>query len=232
MDAERGLSVRLRVARGGFTVDVAFEAPPGVTRWFGPSGAGKSTVLACVAGLVRPDAGRVTLDGAVLFDADAGREAPVHARRIGYVFQSLALFPHMTARENVAYGVDRALPRDERARRVDEALERFSAAHVADRRPASLSGGEAQRVALARAIATRPRAVLLDEPFSALDGALRNTLAREIRRVSEALAVPFVHVTHHPREARAVGDRAVLMRGGRVVAIGPVDDVLGAAEEP
>jgi molybdate transport system ATP-binding protein len=232
MVAERGLSVRLRVARGGFTVDVAFEAPPGVTLLFGPSGAGKSTVLAGIAGLVRPDAGRVTLDGEALFDDAAGRSVPVHARRIGYVFQSLALFPHMSVRDNVAYGIDRALPRAERQRIAEEALARFSAAHVADRRTGSLSGGEAQRVALARAIATRPRALLLDEPFSALDGALRNTLALELRRVAEALAVPFVHVTHHPREARAVGDRAVLVRGGRVVAVGPVDDVLAAAAEP
>jgi molybdate transport system ATP-binding protein len=210
----------------GFTLDVAFTAPAGITILFGPSGAGKSTTLAAIAGLFKPARGRITFGGEVWFDSDARVDLPIHARGVAFVFQSLALFPHLSALDNVAYGVDRARPRGERRRRAGEMLERMKVAHVASRRPATLSGGEAQRVALARAFAMSPRLVLLDEPFSAMDRELRIALASDVRAFVDETRLPLVHVTHHRNEARALGDRVVLMHEGRVQGIGGVDELL------
>ena len=221
------LVARVVVQRpGGFRVDVALTVPPGITILFGPSGAGKSTVLAAICGLVRPDEGKVTLGDETWFDAARGVDVPVHLRRVAFVFQSLALFPHMTALGNVAYGVDRALPRAERESRARALLDRFHVGHLADRRPATFSGGEAQRVALARALGPSPRAVLLDEPFSALDRDLRDALVADLRTTAKELAVPVVHVTHHRGEARALGDRVVVLEKGRVTAEGGPSELL------
>jgi ABC-type sulfate/molybdate transport systems ATPase subunit len=139
------------------------------------------------------------------------------------VFQSLALFPHLTALENVAYGIDRALERSKRRRRAAEMLERMQVQHLRDRRPPTFSGGEAQRVALARAFARSPRIVLLDEPFSALDRELRLQLAEDVRAFIDEAKLPLLHVTHHRNEARALGDRVVLLEAGRVVGVGALD---------
>lgn len=235
--ASRALSVAFRLARpdnGGFALDVAFEAPPGITVLFGPSGAGKSTILASIAGLLRPDAGRIALGDEVWFERGDGRRAridrPIHQRGVAFVFQSLALFPHMTALANVEYGIDRALAAPERRARALAALDQTRVGHLAHRRPATFSGGEAQRVALARAFARSPAVMLLDEPFSALDRDLRQELARDVRRLADALAVPVLHVTHHRREVRALADRVVSLEGGRVVGVGRVDEML--APEP
>ncbi len=217
--------------RGGFRLDVKLTAAPGITILFGPSGSGKSTTLAAIAGLVRPSRGRIALGDDVWFDADGRVDRPVHMRRVAFVFQSLALFPHMTAAANVAYGMDRALPKDERAGRARKMLERLRVGHLAARRPATFSGGEAQRVALARAFATSPRVVLFDEPFSAMDRELRSELARDLRAFVDELGVPMLHVTHHRNEARALGDRVVRLEGGRVVREGSVRDVLGDGSE-
>jgi molybdate transport system ATP-binding protein len=229
------LSAAFRLARpdhGGFALDVAFEAPPGITALFGPSGAGKSTVLAAIAGLLRPDAGRIALGDEVWFERAAGEgpavDRAIHRRGVAFVFQSLALFPHMTALGNVEYGVDRALPPSERRARALAALEQTRVAHLAGRRPATFSGGEAQRVALARALARSPAVVLLDEPFSALDRDLRRELARDLRRLADALAVPVLHVTHDRGELRALADRVVALEAGRVVGVGGVDEVVPA----
>jgi ABC-type sulfate/molybdate transport systems ATPase subunit len=135
------------------------------------------------------------------------------------VFQSLALFPHMTAAQNVAYGVARSPNRAARRDRAEALLHRLRVAHVADRKPPTFSGGEAQRVAVARALATDPRVVLLDEPFSALDAALRRELAADVREILRELHVPVILVTHHPDEARRQGDRLVLLNRGRIVSI-------------
>lgn len=227
----RGLDVEVRLRRGrdgaSFTLDATLSAPPGVTVLFGPSGAGKSTLLSIVAGLVRPDAGTVQLAGDMWCDRAAGVEVPVHRRRVAFVFQGLALFPHMTAAQNVAYGVDRALDARARAERASASLSRFRADHLADRHPSTFSGGEAQRVALARAFAMSPRVVLLDEPFSAMDRGLRGELVDLVRRLADDLAVPVLHVTHRRSEALALGDRVALIRGGRVEALGAPRDVLG-----
>jgi len=223
------LRVRLRLNRG-FALDVAFDVPPGVTVLFGPSGSGKSTTLAAIAGLVRPTSGHVAIGDDVWFDSEAKIHVAVHRRRVAFVFQSLALFPHMTALENVGYGIKRALlDRSARAVRALTLLERLRVPHLADRKPGTFSGGEAQRVALARALATSPRLILLDEPFSALDRELRVELIADLRESIRELHLPVLFVTHHREEARALGDRLVLLGNGRVHGIGRVEDLASGA---
>ena len=232
MSCEPLLSVRIGFARRAvrdasaeddFSLDVAFEARPGVTILFGPSGSGKSTTLAAIAGLVRPDRGRIALGDEVWFDSERRIDRPVHERGVAFVFQSLALFPHMTAVGNVAYGMDRTLSRDARRARAVELLARLRVSGLADRKPSTFSGGEAQRVALARAFATRPRLALFDEPFSALDRDLRRELVADVRELIAEQAIPLVHVTHHRQEARALGDRVILLEAGRVKETGSVE---------
>jgi molybdate transport system ATP-binding protein len=210
---------------GGFRLDVAFQAPPGITVLFGPSGSGKSTTLAAIAGLCRPAAGRIRLGAEVWFDAADRVHLPACRRGVSLVLQSLALFPHLTALENAAYGIPRTVPRAERRRRASALLERMRVAHLADRKPASFSGGEAQRVALARAIAREPRLLLLDEAFSALDRELRLELAADVRRLVDELGIPAILVTHHRMEARTLADRLVLLAGGRVTQEGPLSEI-------
>jgi len=225
-----GLTAELSVQRGeparGFRLDVSLDFGPGLSVLFGPSGAGKTTILSAIAGLLRPDAGRITLTGERLFDAAAGVDRPTHLRRIALVFQSLALFPHLDALGNVAYGVPGKFSRAERAERARAWLARMRVAELAARYPGSFSGGEAQRVALARALASEPRALLLDEPFSALDQALVNELSAELVEHVTALSLPVVLVTHDRKLARALGRRVTLLRSGRVEREGSVDELL------
>jgi molybdate transport system ATP-binding protein len=201
-------------------LDASFSLGPGVSVLFGPSGAGKSTCLAAIAGLVRPSRGYVRLGEVVLFDSERGVDVPTWQRRVGLVFQSLALFPHLSAAANVEYGMARSLSDAERRRGARAWLARFRVEHLADRRPRTLSGGEAQRVALARALASEPRLLLLDEPFSALDADLRAELGSEIARTSSELSIPTVLVTHDKDDARRLGAEIVLLREGRVAAQG------------
>jgi molybdate transport system ATP-binding protein len=227
MSARASLSVELGVdRRGGFALDVAFLAPPGITILFGPSGSGKSTILAAIAGLHRPARGRVALGDDVWLDTAAGLDRPIHRRKVAFVFQSLALFPHLSAIDNVVYGMDPALKSAAKRARADELLARLRVGHLAARKPPTFSGGEAQRVALARAFAMDPRIVLFDEPFSALDRELRRELYRDLRDFVADLGVPMIHVTHHRTEARALGDRVILLQKGRVVATGSIDELL------
>ena len=218
------LKVSLRITNG-FALDVTFDVPPGVTVLFGPSGSGKSTTLSAIAGLVRPSAGRISIGDDVWFDSATKTHVAVQRRRVAFVFQSLALFPHMTALENVVYGMERALDPGSRAKRAVALLERLRVPHLADRKPRTFSGGEAQRVALARALATSPRVILLDEPFSALDRELRIELISDLRESIRELDVPVLFVTHHRQEARALGERLVLLEGGRVQRIGKVAEL-------
>ncbi|MBS2012752.1 MAG: ATP-binding cassette domain-containing protein [Deltaproteobacteria bacterium] len=213
-------------ARGepGFELDVTFEVPPGVTVLFGPSGAGKSRTLGCIAGIVRPDRGKIALGADVWLDLAHGLEQPIHERRVAYVFQSLALFPHMTAEDNVAYGISRAVAKAERRSRAIELLEKMRVGHLAGRRPRTFSGGEAQRVALARAFAMSPRVVLLDEPFSALDAGVKRDLLAEVKEWLARAAIPSILVTHHAEEAHELGDRIVMLEKGRVVLEAAMDD--------
>ncbi len=215
---------------GAFVIDVALEVPPGITVLFGPSGSGKSTTLAAIAGLLRPEVGRVALGDTAWFDAELGIDSPPELRSVSLVFQSLALFPHLTALENVEYGIDRRMPRAERVRRAREMLDRMKVPHVAARKPATFSGGEAQRVALARGFARKPRLVLLDEAFSALDRELRYELGADVRSMISELDVPAIVVTHHRMEARSLGDRAILLRNGLVEKTGPARQVIPAPE--
>jgi molybdate transport system ATP-binding protein len=228
------LEVDVRVMRANgrdFTLEVAFAAPPGITILYGPSGSGKSTTLAAIAGLLAPAAGRIALGGEVWFDGARAVSCAVEKRGISFVFQSLALFPHMTALGNVEYGLPRAMPRVERRRRAAAMLERMKVAHLGTRRPATFSGGEAQRVALARAFAPTPRLVLLDEPFSAMDRELRRDFVDDVRQYVAEACIPLIHVTHHRNEARALGDRVILMDSGRVRATGSVDEILPASAD-
>ncbi|MDQ6926193.1 MAG: ATP-binding cassette domain-containing protein, partial [Candidatus Eremiobacteraeota bacterium] len=201
-----------------FTLDVAFAVPSGVTALVGPSGAGKTLTLRAVAGLLRPDAGRVACAGRVLYDSAAGVDVPARGRRVGYVFQQYALFPHLSVGENVAYGL-RDLPARARAARVAELLALIGLSGAELRRPRELSGGQQQRIALARALAPTPALVLLDEPLAAVDAPLRARLGDELFALHERTSVPMLLVTHDPAEARRIADVVVRLDGGRVVCV-------------
>ncbi len=196
----------------------------GVTVLFGPSGCGKTTVLRCLAGLERPEAGLIRWGDETWFDAARGVHLPPQRRGIGYVFQDYALFPHLSVADNIGFGLHR-LDGAERRRRVGEVLERFGLAEQARRRPRQLSGGQQQRVALARALACRPRLLLLDEPLSALDPVLRGRLRAELLRHLGSFGIPVLLVTHDREEALALGDELVVMHEGRVAQSGPVLEV-------
>lgn len=226
------LSARVRIARPGtsslfFVLDVAVEAPPGITILFGPSGAGKSTLLDCIAGVLRPDEGCVAVGGDVLFDSQRKINLRPNTRGVAYVFQSLALFPHLTAAENVAYGLA-ALPRHERQSRAEEIMKAFGVDMFRTRKPAEVSGGERQRIALARSLATRPRVLLLDEPLTGLDAHLKAAILDDLRAWNAAHRIPILYVTHSREEVSALGERVVAIDYGRVVSEGTPIEVLDA----
>ena len=214
-------------AAGRFMLDVEFSAPPGVTILFGASGAGKTQTLKAIAGLARPDEGLVAVGGQTLFDSSRGVDVPASRRHVGYVFQNLALFPHMSALENVEFAVSRLERRGRRAKAM-ALLERFKVGHAARRRPRAVSGGEAQRVALARALASEPRLLLLDEPLSALDEATKLDIIADLKETNRALRLPILYVTHSREEALSLGERALVFERGRVVAEGEPHEVFGA----
>ncbi len=219
------LSVAVEKALPGFRLDAAWEAAGGVVALFGPSGAGKSLTLQCLAGLVRPDAGRIVAGGRVFFDAESGVHLRPQARRLGYVFQGYALFPHLTVEENVGYGLH-GRPVALRRQRVREMLERLSLLGLERRRPHELSGGQQQRVALARALAADPDLLLLDEPLSALDAPLRRQLREELRRVVREWGKTTILVTHDLAEAFQLADRLVVYDRGRVIQAAPKTELL------
>lgn len=212
---------------GGFALEVDFDADAGTTILFGASGSGKTTVLRAIAGFLRPTSGRVTIGDSVLFDSATGVDVPVHQRRVGYLGQDLALFPHMTVEQNIAYGLD-AVDRSARDVRVREMLERFNIAGLGRRKPAQLSGGEQQRVALARCLATAPRALLLDEPLSALDHGTQTLIMEDLRAWNRRDPIPIVYVTHSHREAFELGQQILVLDRGRIEARGTPHDVLDA----
>ncbi len=214
------VAFRKRFSNGAshFTLDVAFTIAPGITIIFGPSGAGKTTLLDCVAGLAIPDSGRITVGDRVLFDQASGTNVPVQNRNAGYVFQDLALFPHLTVGKNVEYGL--TAPNKERRKKSDAVLESFRIADLRNRKPSEISGGERQRVALARALVTDPRVLLLDEPMAALDAATKSKIIADLRTWNSLHDIPILYVTHNREEVFALGDRVLVLENGRIVADG------------
>ena len=209
----------------GFLLDVSFSVEAGFTVLFGASGAGKTTVLELIAGLQQPDSGHVVVGDRALFDSSSSINVPVQRRQVGYLFQTLALFPHMTGRRNVEYGLAE-LSAEERSGRVREIADSFGITEIFERRPSEMSGGERQRVALARALVTRPCALLLDEPMTALDAAAKSRILDDLRRWNAAHAVPILYVTHDREEVYALGDRVLVLAAGRVIADGTPYEVL------
>jgi len=221
------LRVRTCLARGAFHLDVDFSIPPGITILFGPSGAGKSTLLDCVAGLISPDEGRISISNDLLFDSATHLNLSAQNRRLGYLFQSPALFPHLSAKQNIEYGISHLSAADRHAA-ASEVLKLFRIENLASRRPAELSGGEAQRVALARALVTKPRALLLDEPLSALDADLKNSIIADLRAWNAVHEIPILYVTHDRAEVDALGERVITMDQGKIIQQGIPREVLDA----
>lgn len=207
-----------------FNLSVAFSAGDGIIVLFGPSGSGKTLTLESIAGFVRPDEGRVRLNGETVFDSAAGIDLPARSRRCGYVFQKDALFPHMTVRENLQFAAA-ALPPEETERRIQEALSRFGLLDLAARFPHEISGGERQRCSIARTLVGRPRFLLLDEPARGLDIGLRQQLYGILRQVRTEYRLPLLLVTHDLEEAFELGDRMLVCQEGRIVQDGPPREV-------
>ncbi len=219
------LAVRLEHAVPGFVLDAQWEIDDELAVLFGHSGSGKSMTLRMLAGLVRPDAGRIVSDGEALFDSEAKVFVPARKRAFGYVTQECTLFPHMTVRGNLEYAL-RGLTTAERASRIEEAVEAFQLEELLAKRPEHLSGGQKQRIQLARAVVIRPQALLLDEPFSALDAPVREEMREVVRRTHERFAMPIVLVTHDLYEAYTMASTMVVYAGGRSVRAGSPCDIV------
>ncbi len=212
--------------QGDFLVDAAFVgADSGVTALFGPSGAGKTSVINMVAGLMRPDAGRISVNGSCLFDSQRRINLPTEQRRIGYVFQDGRLFPHLSVRSNLTYGMA-LTPPDRRYVTFDAVVDLLGIGHLLDRRPARLSGGEKQRVAIGRALLTSPAMLLMDEPLAALDAPRKAEVLPFIMRLSREFATPILYVSHMMDEILNLADHLVIMDAGRVAASGTLENLL------
>ena len=217
------IELDLRMSQGRFTLAVELKLASGAVAVLGPSGSGKTTLLEVVAGVRRGAAGRIVIDGEVLLDTKARRHLPPERRRLGYVPQDAALFPHLDVRRNVRFGLR---PGEGAERRFDEAVALLEIAPLLSQYPATLSGGERQRVALARALATAPRLLLLDEPLAALDVALKDRIFPYLLRIRDEAGIAMLYVTHSVGEALALAREVVLLGAGRVVAHGPAAEVL------
>lgn len=222
------LSVRFAYRFGDFSLDVAFEAPSGVTALFGRSGSGKTTVVNAVAGLLKPAAGRVQLDETVLFDSERRISVPVHHRRLGYVFQEGRLFPHLSVRQNLLYG--RWFARNRSGAGFDHVVEMLGIGDLLARQPARLSGGEKQRVAIGRALLANPRLLLMDEPLASLDDERKAEILPYLERLREETEIPILYVSHSMAEVARLATTLVLMEKGRVVRAGPAADMLSDPE--
>ncbi len=210
------ITLDFALRQGGFALEMRERIEARTVALFGPSGAGKTTVLEAIAGLRRPRRGAIRIGARTLFDAEAGVDVPCHRRRVGYVPQDLALFPHMNVRRNILYGAEAG--RDEAVAQVVALLE---LGPLLDRGAAGLSGGERQRVALARALAAAPALLLLDEPLAALDAPLRSRILPCLERIRDDLATPMLYVSHAEAEVRALADWVVVLDAGRVVRSAP-----------
>lgn len=216
------VDLKLSLADGNrrFNLAARFATDAPFAALYGPSGSGKTLTLQAIAGLLKPDGGHVRINGRTLYDAAAGTSLPPRARRVGYLFQDYALFPHLTVRQNVAFGLTswrhHALSTAE-GRRVDDLLESFGLSAMAGSRPATLSGGQQQRVALARALACEPQVLLLDEPFASLNPMLRDALRKELGHVRRQWGIPALMITHDVEDVLALADVAYVYSDGQVV---------------
>jgi len=225
MSAPGVLKLNVEAPLDQFELSCAFQVEREVVVLFGASGAGKTSILECIAGFRRPERGRIEIGGRVLFDAASGVCVPVHLRRVGYLSQQPALFPHMTVGENIAYGLH-DIAAVEREGRVRSIMERFQIAALSGRRPGKISGGEQQRAALARALVCDPEVLLLDEPLSALDGRLKSVLLELLFDWQRERGVPMLYVTHDPQEAYSLARRLLVVELGRITADGDPRNVL------
>jgi molybdate transport system ATP-binding protein len=216
------LTVDVEKQLGDFSVKAAFEAAGGATALFGPSGAGKTTIINMIAGLTKPDRGRIVLGGETLFDAEARIDVPAFRRHIGCVFQEGRLFPHLSVKHNLDYGRWMSgLAAD--AENFAHVVALLDIGHLLDRRPGRLSGGERQRVAIGRALLMRPRVLLLDEPLASLDAARKGEILPYLERLRDEAKVPMIYVSHDASEVRRLATRVVMLDGGRVSVAGGVE---------
>jgi molybdate transport system ATP-binding protein len=224
------LDIRVRRKQGNFTVDATFTVDKiGVTALFGSSGAGKTSIINMVAGLLQPDEGRIAINGHLLFDSVRGISVPPEKRRIGYVFQDGRLFPHLSVRSNLVYGLRRRSSA-ERYVKFDEVVKLLGVEHLLARRPARLSGGEKQRVAIGRALLTSPSLLLMDEPLASLDRARKAEVLPFIAELSREFAIPILYVSHAMDEITKLADNMVVLNSGRVAAAGPIEELMNRCE--
>ena len=230
-----GLSVKLLKKVKGFTLDVEWKIGNELAILFGYSGSGKSLTLQCIAGLMQPDEGFIRSNGDLFFDNALEINVPPQKRSFGYVFQDRVLFPHMTVKGNIAYGL-KGLRSSEINDKVDEMMNLFHLRGLEDKVPSEISGGQKQRVALARALIRRPKALLLDEPFSALDSTIRLEMRRLLKDIRNDFDIPVVLVTHDVIEAYTMADRIIIYSEGRAIKTGSPSEIfhlpVGLEEEP
>jgi molybdate transport system ATP-binding protein len=219
------LTVDIRHRLGAFKLEAAFTSEGGITALFGRSGSGKTSIIRIIAGLMRPDHGRVVFDGTVLADTEKGIFVPRHRRRFGYVFQEARLFPHLTVRQNLNYGRWFA-PKAERGESMEPIVDMLGIGALLDRRPGRLSGGEKQRVTIGRALLSAPRLLLMDEPLAALDEARKAEILPYLERLRDETKIPIVYVSHSVAEVARLASRVVVVRDGRTEAAGSAVDVL------
>ncbi|GAB6178733.1 ATP-binding cassette domain-containing protein [Desulfotomaculum defluvii] len=200
-----------------FNLELILKADNEIVVLLGPSGSGKTTILQCLAGLLKPSSGSIKVNDKVLFSAEQNINVPTRHRDIGYLFQDYALFPHLTVKENVYYGLKSRRAAADTYLNPMELLESFGVGHLVNRYPRQLSGGEKQRVALARALAIRPKLLLLDEPFSALDKNTRLCLREELKNLHQSWQIPFILVTHDEEEAEYLGDQLIVIEKGKAL---------------
>lgn len=219
------LTVAIHHRLGAFSLDAAFTAEDGITALFGRSGSGKTSLIRSIAGLIRPDHGSVVLDGVTLTDTEKRLLVPRHRRRFGYVFQEARLFPHLSVRQNIGYGRWFA-PKAARGDDFDRIVDMLGIAALLDRRPGKLSGGEKQRVAIGRALLSSPRLLLMDEPLAALDEERKAEILPYLERLRDETGIPIVYVSHSIAEVARLASRVVMLRDGRVEAVGTPVEVL------
>jgi molybdate transport system ATP-binding protein len=223
------LAVDITHRFGSFLLEARFVSDGRLTAFFGRSGSGKTTLVNIIAGVVRPDRGRIVLDDRPLVDTERGIFVPKYRRRVGYVFQEGRLFPHLTVRQNLVFG-RWFTPKAERAISLDHVLELLGIGHLLDRHPGALSGGEKQRVAIGRALLTSPRLLLLDEPLASLDETRKEDILPFIERLRDEAQVPIVYVSHSLSEVARLATTVVVVQDGRIVAVGAPTDVLGRTD--